>query len=206
MFYTMGEVAEMFDVNQSLIRHWEKQFDVLRPKRNKKGNRLFSPQDVERLKIIYHLVKERGMTLDGARKALRRHRADEGVPREVELMERLQRIRSLLVEVREELKDGPVGAYTERVADVPEEVESHPVAVAEAGAVEEPAVEPEAPVVPEAVRTASSEVEEEQPANPASGEESAQQRRTSRPNRRPRRRKDDDDSNELFAFYEQSLF
>ncbi len=149
------------------------------------------------------------MTLDGARKALRRHRADEGVPREVELMERLQRIRSLLVEVREELKDGPVGAYTERVADVPEEVESHPVAVAEAGAVEEPAVEKDAAeetVRAEVVRTASSEVEEEQPANPVSGEESAQQRRTSRPNRRPRRRKDDDDNNELFAFYEQSLF
>ena len=51
MFYTMGEVSEMFDVNQSLIRHWEKEFSVLRPKRNKKGNRLFSPQDVERLKL-----------------------------------------------------------------------------------------------------------------------------------------------------------
>ncbi|MDE5622169.1 MAG: MerR family transcriptional regulator, partial [Alistipes sp.] len=64
LFYSMGEVAEMFDVNQSLLRHWEAQFSVLRPKRNKKGNRLFSPQDVEHLKLIYHLVKERGMTLD----------------------------------------------------------------------------------------------------------------------------------------------
>ena len=82
MFYTMGEVSEMFDVNQSLIRHWEKEFSVLRPKRNKKGNRLFSPQDVERLKLIYHLVKERGMTLDGARKALRQHRSDDKVPRD----------------------------------------------------------------------------------------------------------------------------
>ncbi|MDE6864865.1 MAG: MerR family transcriptional regulator, partial [Alistipes sp.] len=107
LFYSMGEVAELFDVNQSLIRHWEKQFDVLRPKRNKKGNRLFSPQDVEYLKQIYHLVKERGMTLDGARKALRRHRADSGVPRDAELMERLQRIRSMLVEVREQLKETP---------------------------------------------------------------------------------------------------
>ncbi|MDE6569922.1 MAG: MerR family transcriptional regulator [Alistipes sp.] len=107
LFYSMGEVSELFDVNQSLIRHWEKQFDVLRPKRNKKGNRLFSPQDVEYLKQIYHLVKERGMTLDGARKALRRHRADSGVPRDAELMERLQRIRSMLVEVREQLKETP---------------------------------------------------------------------------------------------------
>ncbi len=211
MFYTMGEVAEMFDVNQSLIRHWERQFDVLRPKRNKKGNRLFSPQDVERLKVIYHLVKERGMTLDGARKALRRHRADEGVPREVELMERLQRIRSLLVEVREELKEGPVGAYTERVADTPEEAESHSEAVDEAAAVEETAVEKAVaeeagPAVPEVVRTIPSEVEKEQPADTASETELTQQQQAARPNRKPRRRKDDDDSNELFAFYEQSLF
>ena len=71
LFYSMGEVAEMFDVNASLIRHWESQFSVIRPKRNKKGNRLFSPQDVENLKLIYHLVKERGMTLEGAKKAAR---------------------------------------------------------------------------------------------------------------------------------------
>ena len=72
LFYSMGEVAEMFDVNTSLIRHWESQFSILRPKRNKKGNRLFSPEDVENLKMIYHLVKERGMTLEGAKKALRK--------------------------------------------------------------------------------------------------------------------------------------
>ena len=73
LFYSMGEVAEMFDVNASLIRHWESQFSVIRPKRNKKGNRLFSPQDVENLKLIYHLVKERGMTLEGAKKALKQN-------------------------------------------------------------------------------------------------------------------------------------
>ena len=71
LYYSMGALAEMFAVNTSLIRHWESQFDILRPKRNKKGNRLFSPQDVESLKLIYHLVKERGMTLEGAKKALR---------------------------------------------------------------------------------------------------------------------------------------
>ena len=64
----MGEVAEMFDVNASLIRHWESKFDCIRPHKNKKGNRMFSPEDVEKLKQIYHLVKERGMTLDGANK------------------------------------------------------------------------------------------------------------------------------------------
>lgn len=115
LFYSMGEVAEMFDVNQSLLRHWEAQFSVLRPKRNKKGNRLFSPQDVENLKLIYHLVKERGMTLDGARKALRQRRTDE-VSRDAELAERLQRIRALLVEVREDLKEPEGAVYADREA------------------------------------------------------------------------------------------
>ena len=91
LFYSMGEVAEMFDVNTSLIRHWESQFSILRPKRNKKGNRLFSPEDVENLKMIYHLVKERGMTLEGAKKALRKAPSESGVDRDAELMERLQR-------------------------------------------------------------------------------------------------------------------
>ncbi|MEG2614231.1 MAG: MerR family transcriptional regulator [Alistipes sp.] len=104
LFYSMGEVSEMFDVNSSLIRHWESQFSVLKPKRNKKGNRLFTPEDVENLKRIYHLVKEQGMTLDGAKKALRQHRDDEKGSHDMELLERLQRVRSLLEEVREELK------------------------------------------------------------------------------------------------------
>ena len=104
LYYSMGEVAVMFDVNQSLLRHWESQFPILRPKRNKKGNRLFTPQDVEHLKQIYHLVKECGMTLEGAKRAMRGQRSGKGVSRDVELMERLQRIRALLVEVREELK------------------------------------------------------------------------------------------------------
>ena len=112
LYYSMGEVAEMFDVNQSLIRHWESQFSVLRPKRNKKGNRLFTPQDVENLKRIYHLVKECGMTLEGAKRAMRRQPAGDAADRSGELLERLQRIRALLVEVREDLKaaDGEIVA------------------------------------------------------------------------------------------------
>lgn len=132
LYYSMGEVAEMFDVRPSLLRHWESQFAVLRPKRNKKGNRLFTPQDVENLKLIYHLVKERGMTLDGARKALRSRRADKGVSRDAELMERLQRIRALLLEVREDLK-----------AD-----EGEVVAVADDFAAEEPSLTPVAAHTP----------------------------------------------------------
>ena len=122
LYYSMGEVAEMFDVRPSLLRHWESQFGVLRPKRNKKGNRLFTPADVENLKLIYHLVKEQGMTLEGARKALRQCRREKAVPRDVELLERLQRIRALLVEVREELKGNDSGEGRTVVVDSPAEV------------------------------------------------------------------------------------
>ena len=85
IYYTMGEVSEMFD-------------------KNKKGNRLFTPKDVENLKLIYHLVKENGMTLAGAAKRLRDNR--EGVERNLEIIEKLQGMRALLLEVREELKSG----------------------------------------------------------------------------------------------------
>lgn len=71
LFYSIGEVAEMFDVNASLIRYWEKEFDIIRPQKNKKGNRLFTKKDIENFKTIYHLVKEKGFTLQGAKEALK---------------------------------------------------------------------------------------------------------------------------------------
>ena len=70
-YYKIGEVAKAFDVNTSLIRFWENEFDVLKPKKNKKGNRLFTPEDLENLKMIYFLVKEKGFTLEGAKKKLK---------------------------------------------------------------------------------------------------------------------------------------
>jgi len=106
LFYTMGEVTEMFDVNSSLLRYWESRFKQLQPKRNNKGNRLYRPEDVEFIKLLYHLLKERGMTIEGARKSLQERSADE-LSRESELFERLQYIRQLLVEVRETLMDDP---------------------------------------------------------------------------------------------------
>ena len=102
IYYTMGEVSEMFDVRPSLIRFWEQKFDILKPDKNRKGNRLFTPKDVENLKLIYHLVKENGMTLAGAAKRLRENK--KGEERDLEVIEKLQGIRSLLLEVREELK------------------------------------------------------------------------------------------------------
>lgn len=127
LLYSMGEVAEMFDVNPSLIRYWETQFDVLKPKKNRKGNRLFTPEDVRTLKVIYHLVKERGMTLEGAKKSLKQNRG--AADRDSELLERLQRIRALLVEVREDLK---AGAGELLVDDVPESAPAEPAAEAPA--------------------------------------------------------------------------
>lgn len=67
LYYSIGEVAKAFDVNASLIRFWDKEFDQLKPKKNAKGNRLFTPDDIKTLELIYHLVKERGFTLEGAK-------------------------------------------------------------------------------------------------------------------------------------------
>ena len=71
LYYSIGEVAKMFDVKTSLIRFWEKEFDIIKPKKNKKGNRLFTQEDVDNFHIIYHLVKERGFTLQGAKLKLK---------------------------------------------------------------------------------------------------------------------------------------
>ena len=198
LFYSMGEVAEMFDVNTSLIRHWESQFSILRPKRNKKGNRLFSPQDVENLKMIYHLVKERGMTLEGAKKALRKAPSESGVDRDAELMERLQRIRALLVEVREDLKAGEGEIVTASDADMTDVDASAAAAAAE---------------TPVRRRRAKAVVKIDEPSDDAAGKaagkaagDSSAQPAVKRSVRRPRRKKEEAETKELFAFYEQSLF
>ena len=102
VYYSIGEVADMFGVNTSLIRFWEKEFDVIKPHKNKKGNRQFTKADIDNFHLIYHLVKENGMTLAGAAKRLRQNR--EGVSRDLEIIEKLQRVRSLLLDVREVLK------------------------------------------------------------------------------------------------------
>ena len=114
LLYTMGEVTEMFDVKPSLIRFWVDRFDVLQPKKNKKGNRLFTPADVKNLEVIYHLTKERGMKLAGVEKYLKNNR--EEAERETEIVRRLQTIRSLLVEIREELKENAEGEVSVFVA------------------------------------------------------------------------------------------
>lgn len=195
LYYSMGEVAEMFDVTPALIRHWEAQFDCIKPHRNKKGNRLFTPEDVERLKQIYHLVKERGMTLKGANKVLKRAKSDE-VAQEMELLERLQKIRAALVEVREELKAGD----GEQVVEESYPVQEQEVAAA-ADVVQTPAEEVAAESIEEPTPGPAVEpvVESAEPKEESSAEQP--KKRVVR-----RRKKSDEEDKELFPFYEQSLF
>ncbi|MBU0763856.1 MAG: MerR family transcriptional regulator [Bacteroidetes bacterium] len=98
LYYTIGEVATLFNVNTSLIRFWEKEFDILKPKKNKKGNRLFTQQDIENLHIIHHLVKERGMTLKGAKKKLKDNKAD--TEHNIEVISKLNSIKEMLLDIK----------------------------------------------------------------------------------------------------------
>ena len=98
LFYSIGEVSKMFDVNTSLIRFWEKEFDIIKPKKNKKGNRLFTQEDVDNFHIIYHLVKERGFTLQGAKTKLRENK-DETIDH-VEVVKTLQNLKSFLLDIK----------------------------------------------------------------------------------------------------------
>ena len=100
-YYGIGEVAEAFGVNTSLLRFWEKEFDVIQPKKNAKGNRKFTPEDVKKLELIYHLVKERGFTLEGAKAYLKDHR-NQKMDR-YQMIQKLEGIKSELLKIKEKL-------------------------------------------------------------------------------------------------------
>jgi DNA-binding transcriptional MerR regulator len=101
LYYSIGEVAEMFGVKTSLIRFWEKEFDIIKPKKNKKGNRLFTKPDIENFHIIFHLVKERGMTLSGAKKKMKENKDD--TINNFEVIQSLKEIKDLLLELKENI-------------------------------------------------------------------------------------------------------
>lgn len=101
LYYSIGEVAKMFNVNTSLIRFWEKEFDIIKPQKNKKGNRMFTQEDVDNFHVIYHLVKERGFTLQGAKDKLRQDRA--GTAANLEMVKTLTKVREFLVNLKKEL-------------------------------------------------------------------------------------------------------
>ena len=205
LLYSMGEVTEMFDVNASLIRYWESKFDCIKPHKNKKGNRMFTPSDIENFKLIYHLVKEKGMTLEGANSAMKRR--NKSVKRDVSILERLQNIRAMLVEVRESLGDNspieyeaPIEAVAELISDVEEETKA---AVVAAVTTPEPEVEEtpvEEPVAEPAPRRRGRPRKEPEVVN-----EDAQTEQPAVTRRRGRAKKNEE-AKELFPFYEQSLF
>lgn len=201
LLYSMGEVTEMFDVNASLIRYWESKFDCIKPHKNKKGNRMFTPADVENLKLIYHLVKEKGMTLEGANMAMKRR--GKSVQRDVSILERLQHIRAMLLEVRESLGDNtpaeyeaPIEAMSDLISDVEEQAQAEVVSGVT--------------TKDEVVEETKEEVVEETPrrrgrprkvVEPTAVEETPQG-----VTRRKAKGKRAEEHKELFPFYEQSLF
>jgi len=101
MYYTMGETAAMFNVNASLIRFYEKEFDILQPKKNKKGNRLFTPEDIENFKIIFHLINDKGYTLQGAKDHLKNNGGETKDAQKV--INSLENLKKFLLEVRDQL-------------------------------------------------------------------------------------------------------
>ncbi|MCB0707149.1 MAG: MerR family transcriptional regulator [Saprospiraceae bacterium] len=100
-YYSIGEIADMFGVSKSLIRYWEAEFDLLKPHKNSKGERRFTPANIEQFQIIYHLVKERGFTLNGAKQELKDQR--ERAKKQGDMLKTLKKVRKLLVEIQSEL-------------------------------------------------------------------------------------------------------
>ena len=101
LYFSIGEVAEMFNVAPSLIRFWESEFDLIKPKKNRKGNRQFTKEDIDNVRTIYHLVKEKGFTLQGAKDMLRND--TQAVKDKMEMLDSLRRVRSFLMERRDKL-------------------------------------------------------------------------------------------------------
>ena len=100
-YYNIGEVAKAFDVNTSLIRFWEKEFDAIKPKKNAKGNRKFTPEDIKNLQFIYHLVKERGFTLEGAKTHLKEEKQKS--LNNFQIINKLEGIKDQLIKIKTQL-------------------------------------------------------------------------------------------------------
>ncbi|MBM78327.1 MAG: MerR family transcriptional regulator [Crocinitomicaceae bacterium] len=101
VYYSIGEVADMFKVNTSLIRFWDKEFDIIQPKKNKKGNRQFTQEDVKNYHLIHFLVKERGYTLKGAKDKIKGNKNE--VTNQQQLVKKMSRIKSFLLQLKQEL-------------------------------------------------------------------------------------------------------
>jgi len=102
LYYSIGEVAEQFNVAPSLIRFWETEFDILQPKKNRKGNRQFTREDIDQIRLIYHLVKEKGFTLNGAKEMLKQDSV--AVRDKMEMIDSLRSIRKFLSDLRDRMQ------------------------------------------------------------------------------------------------------
>ena len=116
LYYSIGEVAQMFGVNESLLRYWEREFPQITPKKNKRGTRHYRKEDIETIKLIYHLVKEKGMTLPGARQRLAATNK-ESTERNFQIISRLKEIKEELLAIKKEL-DGVPNSKAERLDNV----------------------------------------------------------------------------------------
>lgn len=191
IYYTMGEVAEMLDVSQSLLRFWEKEFAEIRPKRNKKGNRLFTEQDVKTLKVIYHLVKERGLKIAAAKRQLKL--GEQPISREAAIVEKLHSIRAILMEVKLALDSDTVTYQSDELMD------AEPLVEVESVAEEVVEVEQMVEVAEGEIAAETSESEEAVQEPEAQAEESEKvEKPKKKAARKPRRPK--------FAFKEVELF
>ena len=102
IYYSISEVAKKLNANSSLIRFWEKEFDIIKPKKNSRGNRIFTKKDLENIQLIHHLLKEKKYTIEGAKKKMRDNK--DGVNKNFEIIQRLKTIRNQLSQIRDELK------------------------------------------------------------------------------------------------------
>ena len=103
LYYNIGEVSAMFGVNASLIRFWEKEFDIIKPRKNAKGNRLFTQQDIDNVALIHHYVKERRLTLEGARQKIKENRDD--AEHNFQIIQSLKKIRAILMEIKDNIDE-----------------------------------------------------------------------------------------------------
>lgn len=161
IYYSMGEVCDIFGVNASLLRFWEAEFPSLKIAKNSRGHRIYTPADVDTLRSIYHLVKEKGMTLEGARKRLRQN--PEGVDREAEIIDRLRSVRNMLAALRAELGDEV--EVIEIDDEVAEDAKTEATTAPEEVAIEKPAVVvgPEPEVKPEPAKEQLADFEMKMP-------------------------------------------
>ena len=103
LYYSIGEVSKILEISTSKIRFWEKEFEILNPKKNKKGNRKFTEKDLTKIKLIYHLLKERRYTISGAKKKIQNDY--ENIEKQREVIEKLKKLKIELVEIRNNLKN-----------------------------------------------------------------------------------------------------